>query len=405
MKFPKKRQVLLILLLSAVGSLGMFLYENVLMSPETVVSRNTYGEGKKTEEYELTIEDEEESKDILLEIEEQEYTREEIQALFQEIMEELDEVILGENKSLDRIEYDLNLVTELEDYPVQIQWELDSYDIMNIEGQIREENLPEEGTLLGIRGTISYGEEKAVYVRNALVFPITRVGIDKLLYEIKQEILRLEEETRTDAGFTLPEEVSGVKLEWNHKKENYWYYILIIGIVLSVFVVYREREKVKQQEKMRGDALVRMYPGMVSKFTMLLGTGTTVKNAWEKIVQNYEAQKEQIGTQVVYEEMCTTLREIRGGVSESEAYERFGKRCGITIYMKFGMMLSQNLRKGSKGISDILRMEAIQSFENRKSIAKRLGEEAGAKLLMPMMGMLAVVLIMVMVPAFLSMQL
>ena len=50
-------------------------------------------------------------------------------------------------------------------------------------------------------------------------------------------------------------------------------------------------------------------------------------------------------------------------------------------------------------------MEAIQSFENRKSTAKRLGEEAGTKLLMPMLGMLAVVFIIVMIPAFLSMQL
>ena len=144
---------------------------------------------------------------------------------------------------------------------------------------------------------------------------------------------------------------------------------------------------------------------MISKFTMLLSTGTTVKNAWEKIVQNYEQQKEQLGIHIVYEEMLTTSREMQGGVPESEAYERFGKRCGITVYIKFGAMLSQNLRKGSKGISDILRMEAIQSFENRKSTAKRQGEEAGTKLLMPMLGMLAVVLIMVMVPAFMTMQL
>ena len=58
----------------------------------------------------------------------------------------------------------------------------------------------------------------------------------------------------------------------------------------------------------------------------------------------------------------------------------------------------------SKGLSDMMRMEAIQAFENRKSTAKRLGEEAGTKLLIPMVGMLAVVFIMVMVPAFLSMQ-
>jgi hypothetical protein len=162
---------------------------------------------------------------------------------------------------------------------------------------------------------------------------------------------------------------------------------------------------VKKQAKQRKEEFIREYPGMISKFTMLLATGTTVKNAWEKIVQNYEVQREQIGTQAVYEEMLLTYREMQSGVSELEAYDKFGKRCGVALYIKFGAMLTQNLRKGSKGISDLLQMEAIQSFENRKSAAKRLGEEAGTKLLMPMLGMLLVVLVMVMVPAFLTMQL
>ena len=147
---------------------------------------------------------------------------------------------------------------------------------------------------------------------------------------------------------------------------------------------------------------MRAYPGMISKFTMLLGAGITVKGAWEKIVHNYEEQETK---NPVYEEMKATLHEMQSGVPESEAYERFGKRCNITALIKFGALLSQNLRKGSKGLSDILRMEAIQSFENRKSRARQKGEEAGTKLLMPMMGMLAVVLIMVMIPAFLTMQL
>ena len=107
---------------------------------------------------------------------------------------------------------------------------------------------------------------------------------------------------------------------------------------------------------------------------------------------------------MVYEEMSIALKEMRGGISEGEAYERFGKRCELTNYMKLGALLSQNLRKGSKGLAALLQVEAIQAFENRKSLAKQRGEEAGTKLLMPMMGMLAVVLIMVMVPAFLTMN-
>ena len=72
--------------------------------------------------------------------------------------------------------------------------------------------------------------------------------------------------------------------------------------------------------------------------------------------------------------------------------------------MKFGALLSQNLKKGGKGLSELLKLESIQAFENQKSEAKRMGEEAGTKLLAPMFGMFAVVMLMVIVPAFLSIQ-
>ncbi|MBQ8804133.1 MAG: type II secretion system F family protein [Tyzzerella sp.] len=402
-KLPKS--IFLVLFLCNTLALGLFVMERISAGEEIKVTRNTYGDGSKQEEYEVVIGDEEESESFELEVSEQEYTGEEIEELFQKVMEELDTVILAENESFNRVETDLNLVTSLGDYPVQIQWELDSYEVMDIAGSIREEHVTESGTLIEIRGTISYLEEKVIYVRHAMVYPVTREGTEKLLYEIELALKEREAGTRKEASFTLPDEVSGVALTWSRKNGSEGYYVLLMGIVLAVFIVYREKEKGKKAAQLRKDDLLRGYPGMISKFTMLLDTGMTVKHAWEKIVQNYEQQKEQMGAQTVYEEMSTTLHEIQGGIPEGEAYERFGKRCEMTIYLKFGAMLSQNLRKGSRGISDILRMEAIQSFENRKSQAKRLGEEAGTKLLMPMMGMLAVVLIMVMVPAFLTMQL
>lgn len=399
-----KKKIIGILAVSVLLAIFLFLTENVFTDSNAVIMRNTYGEGEKVVEYEVEVEGEAEET-LQIEVEEQEYSSEEIQNIFREVTDKLDEVILGENESFDRVEKDMNLVTSLEGYPVQIQWQLDSYDVMNLYGEIQDKNLVEEGTLVELRASLSYKEEEAIYVQHAKVYPLTRKGVDKLLYEVGQEVKRLEEGTRQEESFTLPEELDGKKLVWSQKKENRWYYVLLLGIVLCVYLVYRERERVQKEKKRRCEELIRSYPGMISKFTMLLSTGATVRSAWEKIVQNYERQKEGLGEYAVYEEMAVSLREMQGGVPEAEGYERFGKRCGVTTYVKFGTLLSQNLRKGSKGISEILRMEAIQSFENRKSTAKRLGEEAGTKLLMPMLGMLAVVFIMVMVPAFLSMQL
>ena len=52
----------------------------------------------------------------------------------------------------------------------------------------------------------------------------------------------------------------------------------------------------------------------------------------------------------------------------------------------------------------MLQMEAVHAFEERKALAKRVGEEASTKLLLPMFFMLGIVLVIVIVPAFLSIQ-
>ena len=129
-----------------------------------------------------------------------------------------------------------------------------------------------------------------------------------------------------------------------------------------------------------------------------------MKRAFRKIVQDYEEEKSTCGFRYAYEEMKITCREMESGVTEAESYEKFGKRCNIQEYIRLGALLSQNIRKGTKGLNQILRLEAIQAFENRKAYARKAGEEAGTKLLVPMFLMLAVVLIMVTIPAFLSMK-
>ena len=106
----------------------------------------------------------------------------------------------------------------------------------------------------------------------------------------------------------------------------------------------------------------------------------------------------------IVSEMQKTCREMESGHTEAESYENFGRRCKVQAYVRFGALLSQNLRKGTRGLTELLKMEAIQAFEDRKARARRLGEEAGTKLLLPMFLMLTVVLVIVIVPAFLSMQ-
>lgn len=397
------RRIWIILFLSTTVSMALFLVQG-FGSDRSEILRNSYGKGSKVEEIQYQIKGEKETETIQVEIFEQEYTEQEQEELFAAVMEQLDTVILGENESFDYVDQDLNLVNAVDGYPVDIAWEMDSYRVMDLEGKLREEHLEEQGTLVELRGIISYLDQQKIYVRNVLVYPKKLEGDELVRKELAEALQNREEETREEETFSVPEELNGIKLSWKKEEDRNGYYVLFAGIMLSVFLVYREKDQVKQAREKRRKQLLREYPGMVTKFHMLLNVGMTVRMAWEKIVQNYEEQKAYLGEELVYEEMHRTLNEIKGGIPEGEAYEHFGKRCELTCYLKFAAMLSQNLRKGSKGIAEMLRVEALQSFENRKNIAKKQGEEAGTKLLIPMIGMLAVVLIMVMVPAFLSLQ-
>ena len=84
------------------------------------------------------------------------------------------------------------------------------------------------------------------------------------------------------------------------------------------------------------------------------------------------------------------------------AYERFGIRCNLVEYRTLSTLLIQNLKKGSSRFLPSLEEECRQAFQERKRRALIAGEEAGTKLLAPMILMLLVVLMILMVPSFLS---
>ena len=158
--------------------------------------------------------------------------------------------------------------------------------------------------------------------------------------------------------------------------------------------------------KEREEELLREYPEMVNKLSLLLGAGMTLYLAWKKITEMYlNARKAgKIKQMAVYEEMLLARREIESGKGEIKAYAAFGERCGIQKYRKLSNYLIQNLKKGNSGMQAVLEREASEVFEERKGLAKRYSEEAGTKLLLPMLLMLGIVIFIIMVPAVLSFQ-
>ena len=104
----------------------------------------------------------------------------------------------------------------------------------------------------------------------------------------------------------------------------------------------------------------------------------------------------------ITDSMLAIANELKSGVSESASYERFAARCRLQEYAKLAALLTQNLRKGASGLLPLLREEAGHAVTERMDRAKVKGDQASTKLMLPMMMMLGVVMVLVMVPAYMS---
>lgn len=389
----------------AANTLALMLFMSGEHGKINEIARNSYGKGRKTEELEITAGKSIKKKKITVEVQEQKYTKEELKKIFEKSVKKLDTLILGENKKKEHVDHDLNLVKKIPDLPIAVEWELNRYDVMNVYGEIQSDRVSKEGTKVRLRGTLSYEGEEFPYFTDVTVYPQEAAGEAAMIEKIQNLVAEQDEKTRETPSVKLPDKAEGSEITWRKNTDNRGYIILLLGSVASVSLYGLKKQEEKKIKAIEKEQMSRDYPEIVSKMVLLLGAGMTVRNAWKKIVADYSRQKEIFGTRKAYEEMSGTLHEIQGGVTEAEGYERFGRRCAQAQYLKLGALLSQNLKKGTGGLTELLRTEAAQAFEERKNAARKIGEEASTKLLLPMFLMLAIVLIIVIVPAFLSVQL
>lgn len=155
----------------------------------------------------------------------------------------------------------------------------------------------------------------------------------------------------------------------------------------SVGIFFLMDKDLQDQVNQRKDLMSLGYPDLVHKLALYLVAGMTIRGAFRKIGESNELAQ-------------MTYREILSGQSEQTAYEHFGKRAGPREYVRLSTLLCQNLKKGSRNLLARLEEEAVGAAEKRVQNGKKLGEEAETKLLIPMVMLLAVVMIMIMIPAF-----
>jgi preprotein translocase subunit SecF len=365
--------------------------------------RNGYDKSETTQTLTVTGEGGESYGDFELLVKERAYTRKQAQELFTKLIGELPTIILGENEDLSHVEKDLNLVTKVQGYPFEISWKTDDCDVISYDGRVAGEGIPDKGALVVLTAQISYLEMNWEHEFFVNVYEKELTGADFLRKKIKEELIKAEEDSREKESFELPSEVLGKSLIFSETIDDNSLMILILVIISSALIfVFKDKELDKAVEE-RKRKLILDYPQFISRLVLYMGAGLSVRAILELFSEEYKKELDSGGAKsFLYEEIKKSSNELQSGVSELSVYERFGVRCGAQQYTRLVTLLSQNLKKGNSELAFLLKEEADKAVKERMSYARRLGEEAGTKLLVPMIMMLLIVMIVIMVPAYLS---
>ena len=431
------------------------------------------------------------------------YTEEEANAVFREIYDQLEELVVAEGESFANLQHDLRLMTKLPKYGVQLSWdfypELDpalsagsvlqdtdaaavtagedevplgddapaealaegevSMDedasaetlaegeaatedadttaiamaeqreaarayyrkyrhLMDSDGTLHNETLPPGTVVTGylslimstdIVPTSTDGETKylktqyhsAPYRIYVGIVPRELSRYESLLLQLQQAITAEDECSLGENMLSLPTEIDGQRIYYSEHEDRSYLLLPLLGVVAAMAIYMRQGQARRTEKKQREALLMLDYSELVSKLMVYIGAGLTVRNALETISQHFDALiargiKED---RPLYQELRTMVIQFRRNMPESEIYLSFGRRVNLKPYTKLVSLIEQNRMNGARNLRAMLELEMEDAFEQRKTTARRLGEEAGTKLLLPLFIMLGIVMIIVIVPA------
>lgn len=365
------------------------------------LERPDKGQGSNVYYLNAQIQNESETEQIRLELQERNYTQKEQEKFLEKAKQELEKTVLGENKSVDEVYGKIILPTELQEGEVTVQWIQEPSGLLDTDGNVREE-LPENGKVLNLTAVLTCGEKEELYEMALHLYPQKRTREEQLRYDLNSALEKEQQESAEKSRFLLPRKVDGKKIIWTKKESSVTEIGLILLILMSAGGYIWKGQSFKKEEEARKRQMLLDYPDVVFQLGMLLNAGLTIQNAFTRIAQEYQEMKRQDSIRWAYEEMVIACNEMKSGIPEAKAYERFGRRCEHTCYIRLGTILSGSLQKSSEGMTELLLEESKEAMEERRQLAKKMGEEAGTKLLFPMILMLLVVLIILIVPAIMS---
>lgn len=368
-----------------------------VLDGEGVVTRGDWQE--ETKEVVLYADYKGERLDFLLEVNPRRLTATETDRMFDELERMLPQLILGGNEDLQNIRSDLQMLDAYDGFPVAVEWKSNHPNVINSAGRVKKVQEPTQ-VLLSVK--LCYGE----YCRESnivvAVKPPLLTAKERLYRELKTALEQSGEVSAEQMEWQLPRTWNETDVSWGQKIEENGVLIWLGAVAVAVLLYFCSDRDLQETLEKRKVQMRREYPEIVHKLVLFVGAGMTLRGAFGKLARDYEERIEK-GKLPAYEEIVFSCNELAAGISEGTVYERLGKRIGLQEYIRLGALMAQNLKRGNSTLLERLREEADLAAEEQLQHARKVGEEAGTKLLVPMVLQLAVVMVVIMVPVFLTM--
>lgn len=324
------------------------------------------------------------------------YTIEECEELYRLTKDQILQRMLAGNESLRMITTDLCFFTENDNCPFSFSWQVDKPGLFDDEGRIITEECF-DAVITCKLSYMSFSKDCSIPIHVEPAEEITlRNNKDKLMILIENTLNQNAMTANGEIDVQLPTDVDGKKVKYyfsgTRKNPLFIFGGIFLGLIFGM--AFRRDERIKK-EKLR-QLMLKEYPNILQRMSLYLVTGMPVRKIWSKICDASEKKR----GNPIYELMRHSRNELNNGLSEEEVLMDFAQKTETPEYVRFVALISQNQKRGSTKLSDVLREETMKAFIQRKQQAIKEGEQVGTKLLVPMMVILVDVMVMIIVPAF-----
>lgn len=382
---------LLVFLIGVISDMqGGLLIEN------SSIPRNEVGGDKTSIDLVLNIEDIIKDYEVSLEIEPVQITRELADSYFLKTKEKIDEDFKNIGRNIPKQD-------SYEDGLVEAQWSFSPTGLIESDGAINFQEISESGKVVLATVTLECGAYEQIYNFPFKICHPEWSTLERIEQEL--EVYLNEEQKKEGVGeFFLPKKLAGLEVTWKEKREYISLKLLFLEILSILLLIFAKRkEKMALIEKRRYEREL-LYPEIVNQLLILMEAGMTTRQAWHRITIQYieKRKKELVEESEVFTAIIQMDRRLSEGTNERAAYENFVVQMDSMSYRRLMRLLINNLEKGSSDICQQLGVEAKQAYEQRLLLAKKLGEEASTKMLVPMMLMMILVMVIIMAPAMMG---